>query len=121
MKRFEDSVAWQRARTMTSEIYRVSRAGAFAKDYGLSGQMQRAATSVMANIAEGFELFGDNQFHHALTIAKGSCGEVRSHLYVALDAGYLSQQEFDRLYALNAEVGRLVSALRQSVDNRRKG
>ena len=75
----------------------------------------------MSNIAEGFELYGDNQFHHALTIAKASCAEVRSQLYVALDIGYVTQKDFEALLNLNLEVSRLVAALRASVDRRRKG
>ena len=121
MRRFEDSVAWQRSRAMTAAVYSATRTGDFARDFGLSGQIQRASVSVMSNIAEGFELYGDNQFHHALTIAKASCAEVRSQLYVALDIGYVTQKDFEALLNLNLEVSRLVAALRASVDRRRKG
>jgi four helix bundle protein len=120
VNRFEDSIAWQKARVMAAEIYVVTSKPPFSRDFGLATQIQRAAVSVMANIAEGFDLYGDNQFHHALTIAKGSCAEVRSHLYIAHDIGYLDQGQFDRLIALNIEVTRLVSALRSSVDQRRR-
>ncbi len=120
MNRFEDSIAWQKARGMAAEIYAVTSKPPFSRDFGLASQIQRAAVSVMANIAEGFDLYGDNQFHHALTIAKGSCAEVRSHLYIAHDIGYLDQSQLDRLVALNIEVTRLVSALRSSVDQRRR-
>lgn len=105
---------------MTVEVYRATSTPPFSRDFGLSSQIQRAAVSVMSNIAEGFEWYGDNQFHHALSISKGSCGEVRSLLYVALDAGYLMEDQFSSLMALNAEVMRLVSGLRRSVDERRK-
>jgi four helix bundle protein len=120
VNRFEDSIAWQKARGMAAEIYAVTSKPPFSRDFGLASQIQRAAVSVMANIAEGFDLYGDNQFHHALTIAKGSCAEVRSHLYIAHDIGYLDQSQLDRLVALNIEVTRLVSALRSSVDQRRR-
>lgn len=119
MKRFEDSIAWQKARAMAAETYAMTAKPPVSRDFGLASQIQRAAVSVMANIAEGFELYGDNQFHHALTIAKASCAEVRSHLYIAHDIGYLDQDQFDRLVELNIEVTRLVSALRSSVDRRR--
>jgi len=117
---FEDSVAWQRARELTREVYGATRQGTFAKDFGLANQIQRASVSIMSNIAEGFGRYGDNHFHHALTIAAGSCAEVRSQLYVALDVGYLSQIDFERLLSLNRETHRLVSALRASIDRRRR-
>lgn len=120
MNRFEDSIAWQKARGMAAEIYAVTSKPPFSRDFGLASQIQRAAISVMANIAEGFDLYGDNQFQHELTIAKGSCAEVRSHLYIAHDIGYVDQSQFDRLVALNIEVARLVSALRSSVHQRRR-
>jgi len=95
--RFEELVAWQKARVLTQEVYAVSRSGSFAKDFGLSSQVQRAAVSVMANIAEGFERGGRAEFHQFLSTAKGSCAEVRSHLYVAADVGYLSEDQAKQL------------------------
>ena len=87
VKRFEDLIAWQKARVLTKGIYRATKTGALAKDFGLAGQTQRAAVSIMANIAEGFERNRPGEFHQYLSTAKASCAEVRSHLYVALDAG----------------------------------
>jgi four helix bundle protein len=87
IERFEDLIAWQKARELTRAIYEVTRHGAFAKDYGLSGQIQRAAVSIMSNLAEGFERGGRGQFHQFLSTAKAFCAEVRSQLYVALDVG----------------------------------
>jgi four helix bundle protein len=75
---------------LTRAVYEATRQGAFAKDYGLSGQIQRAAVSIMSNIAEGFEIGNPREFQQFLSIAKASCAEVRSQLYVALDAGYLN-------------------------------
>jgi len=118
IERFEDILAWQKARVLTKEIYASTRIGLFAKDYGLRDQVQRASVSTMANIAEGFERGGDREFVQFLSNSKGSCGEVKSHLYVALDQGYVTQLSFDQLYAKADEVGRLVggfmSYLRQS-------
>src|SRR5215471_13174360 len=95
--KFEDLIAWQKARILTHEIYQATRSRDFARDYGLSSQIQRASVSVMSNIAEGFERGGRAEFHQFLSTAKGSCAEVRSQLYVALDVGYLHQPGFDDL------------------------
>ena len=73
VERFEDLIAWQKSRILTAEIYRMTKQGAIAKDFGLSGQIQRAAVSVMSNIAEGFDRNRLNEFHQFLSIAKGSC------------------------------------------------
>lgn len=78
--KFEDLIAWQKARELTKEVYRISKQGAFAKDFGLSGQIQRASVSIMSNIAEGFERGGRGEFHQFLSVAKASCAEVRSLL-----------------------------------------
>src|ERR671925_21512 len=112
IERFEDLIAWQKARGFTREIHQITRQGAFAKDFGLSGQIQRAAVSIMSNIAEGFERGGRGEFQQFLSVAKASCAELRSQLYVALDVGYLDQTEFDKLLAQAEEVARIVGGLR---------
>ena len=117
--RFEDLVAWQKARELTRIIYAISRKGAWSRDYGLAGQIQRAAVSIMSNIAEGFERGGRAEFHHFLSTAKGSCAEVRSQLYVAYDAGYLTSEEFESLRAMAEEVTRIVGGLRSAVERQR--
>jgi four helix bundle protein len=78
-------------------VYAVSQGGDFARDFGLRDQMRRAAVSILSNIAEGFERGGDKEFAQFLYVAKGSCGEVRSQLYVALDLGYIAADDFRRL------------------------
>ncbi|MEI8183876.1 MAG: four helix bundle protein [Desulfomonile sp.] len=120
IERFEDLIAWQKARELTRAIYEVTRHGAFAKDYGLSGQIQRAAVSIMSNLAEGFERGGRGEFHQFLSTAKASCAEVRSQLYVALDVGYLDTTTFDRFMQQADEVGRIVGGLRASVQRQRR-
>jgi four helix bundle protein len=119
IERFEDLVAWQKARELTREIYRISRQGAFAKDFGLSGQIQRAAVSVMPNIAEGFERGGRGEFAQFLSTAKASCAEVRSQLYIAFDIGYVDQPTLDQLLTRAEEVGRIVGGLRAAVERQR--
>ena len=80
VEKFEDLIAWQKARGLTLKIYQVSRNGEFRRDYRLSGQIQGAAVSIMSNIAEGFERGGLGEFHQSLSTAKASCAEVRSQL-----------------------------------------
>lgn len=82
IERFEELIAWQKARTLTREIYETTRRGAFARDFGLSGQIQRAAVSIMSNIAEGFERGGRGEFHQFLSTAKASCADLRSQLTI---------------------------------------
>lgn len=108
IKKFEDIVGWQKARTMTQEIYACTKRPPFSRDYGLKDQIQRATVSVMSNIAEGFERGGDKEFLQFLSTAKGSCGEVRSQLYVALDQGYITPVNFAQLCDRSIEVGRVI-------------
>jgi four helix bundle protein len=87
----EDLEAWQQARHLVNEIYSVTRENSsLSKDFGLTNQVQRAAVSIMSNVAEGFERKTPKDFAHFLDLAKGSCGEVRSMLYVAEDLIYLA-------------------------------
>ena len=120
VERFENLIAWQKARELTRTIYQVTREGAFAKDFGLSNQTQRAAVSIMSNLAEGFERSGSGEFYQFLSIAKSSCAEVRSQLYVALDVGYLEQIKFDQLFSQAEEVGKIIGGLRAAIEKHRK-
>ncbi len=105
--RFEDIEAWKKARDLTKEIYRVTSVGEFSRDFGLRDQIRRASVSIMSNIAEGFERGGDREFRQFLAVAKGSAGEVKSELYVALDVGFIRENQFDALYEMAGETGRL--------------
>ncbi|OUL27164.1 four helix bundle protein [Nostoc sp. RF31YmG] len=115
VERFEDLIAWQKSRILTKNIYQVTQQGDFARDFGLSGQIQRAAVSIMSNIAEGFERTHLGEFHQFLSIAKSSCAELRSQLYVALDVGYISQIQFNQLLEQAEEVAKIIGGLRNSV------
>jgi four helix bundle protein len=116
---FEDLIAWQKARVLVGDVYRVTNQGLFARDFGLRDQIRRAGVSVMSNIAEGFERGKPGEFQQFLSIAKGSCAELRSQLYVALDVGYLTREVFEPLLSLAAEVGRIIGGLRVSAERRR--
>jgi four helix bundle protein len=109
IEKFEDIQAWQKARVLTKEIYDISKIREFASDFGLRDQIRRASVSAMSNIAEGFERGGDNEFIQFLSLAKGSCGEVRSQLYVALDQGYITPTGFDALSGQATEISRLIA------------
>ena len=97
--RFEDIEGWQAARELTRRVYAVAQSGEFSKDFGLRDQITRAAGSTMHNIAEGFDGGSNAEFIKFLRYSQRSCSEVQSQLYVALDQGYLSQGEFDAIYA----------------------
>ena len=120
IEKFEDFIAWQKARKLTSEIYRVTAKEPFARDFGLKDQIRRAAVSSMSNLAEGFERGRATEFHQFLSIAKGSCAELRTQLYVALDVGYLSPSVFEVLMIQATEVGQILGGLRLSVERRRE-
>jgi four helix bundle protein len=109
IERFEDIEAWTHAREVTRLIYEISSKGTFAKDFALRDQIRRAAISILSNIAEGFERSGNREFFNFLAIAKGSCGEVRSQLYIAFDQGYLGGSEFDELLMKLSETSRVIA------------
>lgn len=108
IEKFEDIEAWQKARELTREIYQVTNQGAFAKDFGLRDQIRRAAVSIMSNIAKGFGRGGNREFIQFLSMAKGSVSEVQAQLYVAVDAGYLTKDQFQQLYSLSQSTGSLI-------------
>jgi four helix bundle protein len=95
VKNFEDFEIWKEARALTREIYQLTRDSKFSKDFDLRNQIRRAAVSIMSNIAEGFERGGNQEFVQFLYVAKASCGEVRSQLYVALDQSYVAPKDCD--------------------------
>jgi four helix bundle protein len=120
VSRFEELVAWQEARKLTKMIYQITNEGRFTKDYGLSGQIQRASVSVMSNIAEGFGRNNPGEFHQFLVIALGSCHELRSQLYVAYDVDYITEDAFNNLSAQSEKVAKIVGALRASVERNKR-
>lgn len=118
IRHFRDIEAWQKARELANGVYAISGKGLFAKDFALRDQMRKAAISVVANIAEGYERGGNPEFVQFLSVAKGSVGEVEAQLYVALDQGYVTQEEFDAVEGLARSTRRLIAGfmvyLRQS-------
>ena len=114
---FESLRVWHDARNLVSRIYSLTRGSAFANDFALRDQIRRAAVSVMSNIAEGHERRGSREFVHFLAIAKGSCGEVRSQLYVAEDVGYVEPNDAAELRGAAAHLSRKIQALARSRKN----
>ncbi len=112
---FEDLIAWQKARVLARDVYLLTRSGGLERDFGLAGQLQRAAVSVMANIAEVYERRGKAEYLRFLAIAKASCAEVCSHLYVAFDVGYVSETNHHALLEQAREVGRIIAGLSASL------
>lgn len=109
--KFEELECWQTARELTRRVYKLSSTGAFSKDFALRDQMRRSCVSVMSNIAEGFESRTRPLFLEFLGRAKGSSGEVRAQLFVALDAGYLGEDEFQILRDMSEKISSQISRL----------
>lgn len=117
IRRFEEIESWRKARRLTSDIYRATGSDKFARDFGLKDQIRRASISILSNIAEGFERGGDKEFLQFLAMAKGSCGEVRAQLYVALDQGYIAAEIFEGLSQNAIEIAQLISGLMKYLSN----
>ena len=118
ISRFEDIESWQLARGLAMRVFLVSAEGGFSKDFPLRDQINRAAGSIMDNIAEGFDGGTNGEFARFLTYAQRSCTEVQSQLYRALDRQYLDQPQFDELYAMavqtRSKIGAFIKYLKKS-------
>ncbi|HNX89544.1 MAG TPA: four helix bundle protein [Paludibacteraceae bacterium] len=106
--RFEEIIAWQKSKDLCKEIYLLFEN---SKDYSFKDQIQRATVSIMNNIAEGYERRTNNEFKHFLYIAKGSCGEVRSMLALALELNKINKTDFDKFYKQSEEISKMLSGL----------
>ncbi len=109
MGRFENLVIWQRARELAKMVHDTTRE--FRNDASLRDQMRRAAISIAANIAEGSERASRPDFRRFLSIARASCGELRSHLYLALDAKHIDPACHIELIDHCNGLGRRISAM----------
>ncbi len=123
IKKFEDLKCWQAARKLRKMVSEITRKSQIRRDIVFSGQIRSAALSVMANIAEGFESNTDKEFANFLNYARRSCGEVRNHLYAAIDDGYINEDEFSFIYGQACVTGKLITGfityLRKSTPKRR--
>jgi len=109
MKRFEEMKVWLSARALVRSIYAVSRTPLFVKDYGLCNQIQRAAVSIVSNIAEGAESQSNSSFCRFLYSARASAAEVRTQLYLALDLNYISDADCARLVSQSESISRQIT------------
>lgn len=117
IKRFEDILSWQKARELNSMLGDLVDSGKFKRSYKLIDQIESSCGSIMDNIAEGFERSGNREFLQFLYISKGSCGEFRSQLYRAFDRNFLTQEEFDDLYARSMEIIVMLQGLIDYLEN----
>ena len=108
IEKFEDIIAWQKAKTINIFIYNNF---SNRRDFCFKDQIQRASISIMNNIAEGYERMTNKEFRNFLFIAKGSCAELRSMLYIVLELKYISKENFDRIYSLSLEVSKMLFGL----------
>lgn len=113
---FEDLKVWQKGIELVKQIYLVTKDGELSKDFGLRDQLRRASVSIPTNIAEGFERYSRKEYLNFLNFAKGSAGEVRSLLRVALEVGYLEQQIYTQLYNQAIELSRMLFNQIQSIN-----
>ncbi len=116
-KQLEDMEVWQAAKQVVTEVYRLTRDGALAKDYGFKDQLQRAAVSIMANVADGYERGGNRELIQFLYLAKGSAAQTRSLVHAAKDLGYLSEEQrssmLERLVSIGRQLGGFIRYLEQ--------
>lgn len=110
--RFEDIIAWQKSKALTVAIYKICSE---LRDYGYKDQLQRAAVSVMNNIAEGFERRSNKELKQFLFIAKGSCGEVRSMIRLGAELAYITEAQCEQLTDQATEVSKLLSGFIKSL------
>lgn len=124
IEKFEDLIAWQKARQFAHEIYELSCRERFSRDFSLVDQIRRSSGSVMDNIAEGFERGGNKEFIHFMFIAKGSLAESKSQLYRANDRKYISKDILDKTLGqadeLSKVIGGFINYLLKSENTGRK-
>jgi len=106
IEKFEDIIAWQKAKELTLNIYDQFK---YCKDFSFRDQIRRAVISIMNNIAEGFERRSNKELKNFLFISKGSCGEARSMLYFALQLDYIDKEHFKKDYDLSFEISKIIS------------
>lgn len=118
-KRLEDIEVWKRGCRLAVDIYKLSGKDALDKDWGLKDQMRRSAVSIPSNIAEGFERNSDAEFRRFLFIAKGSCGELRTQIYIAKALDYINKPEAQEIIQECVELSSMIHGLTVSIQRRK--
>jgi four helix bundle protein len=111
IKRFEEIISWKEARVLNRIVRELIKGKRFQRNFGLISQIERSAGSIMDNIAEGFERGCNREFIQFLYISKGSCGELRSQMYRALDDGYINSEEFNFITNYCIKISNLIFKL----------
>ena len=111
VKNFESLDVWTQSRVLTNRVYEMTRLSGFRNEFSLKDQLKRAAVSVMSNIAEGYERNNNKEFVYFLSMAKGSCGEIQSLLYVSLDQKFITSEHFDDLYNKVSDISKMIYGL----------
>ncbi len=117
IQKFEDMEVWQKARQLCNESYPLTLKGTFERDFKLRDQINGSSGSVMDNIAEGYERDGKLELRQFLSISKGSCGEVRSQLYRALDRNHIAIEEFNRLKLQSEQISKQLKGFMAYLNN----
>lgn len=117
IKSFEDIAIWKDSGVLAFEVYQLTYKDNFSKDFSLKDQIRRSSSSVMDNVAEGFDRNGNKEFIHFLSIAKGSLSETKSQLYRALDLKYITKQEFDKCYDNATKIGKMIGGFIKYLKN----
>jgi len=115
ISKFEDLIVWKNAMELANFVYKLTNIPKFKRDYGLIGQIRRSSVSIASNIAEGFERGTKHEFINYLFIARGSCGEVRSQIYIAYNQSYISENEFENAISLCKKTSSLLYALIKAI------
>ena len=115
IEKFEDIKAWQVAKELTGEIYELKCKSDYGIDIGYKDQIQRASISIMSNIAEGFDYRNDKDFIRFLRIARGSCAEVKSLLYIGFDINYINKEKLSELINKAEEIVKMINGLIRSI------
>lgn len=123
IQRFEEMKVWRDSRVLSKQIYSITKNNNFKRDFGLRDQIQRASVSVMSNIAEGYERDSNKDLIRFLNYSKGSIGEVRSLLYVALDQEYITEKQFeefkDDAVSIATQIANFIKYLKKRISTNR--
>jgi len=115
MKSFRDIKVWNKAYELVLKVYKVTKEFPSDEKFSLTQQIRRSAVSIIANIAEGNKRKSDKDFGHFLNISEGSLEEVKCYLILSKDLNYLNENNYQQLFNLSEEVGRMLHGFIKSL------